>query len=259
MSVIGGRYARTSGTALAAALVFIAPALADDAGLQQRIEARLAKAGLADRAHVEVDVTNGTAVLSGFTTTVAARHEAEKAAHKETKAVDNRLRVVPTAMTDTEIREAVSNAVLGYVHYGVFDSVGVGVADGVVTLQGSVLQPWRKDDIVRLVSGLDGIRDIRNEIKVLPVSGFDDRLRGQLYRRIYGNDLFQRYATFVNPPIHIVVENGNVTLTGVVNSRLEKVAAESIARGTMSFKVQNQLLVESDIEKEPAAKTPAEG
>ena len=215
--------------------------------------------GPAEGAHVEVDVTNGTAVLSGFTTTVAARRQAEKAAHKEAKAVDNRLRVVPTPRTDAEIRQAASDAVLGYVHYGVFDSVGIGVADGVLTLQGSVLQPWRKDDIERLVSDLDGIREVHNQIRVLPVSSFDDRLRRQLYVRIYGNDLFQRYSTFVNPPIHIVVENGNVTLTGVVNNRLERVVAESIARGTMSFKVQNQLLVESDTEKEPSAKTPAEG
>ncbi|PYQ15785.1 MAG: hypothetical protein DMF80_07770 [Acidobacteria bacterium] len=75
---------------------------------------------------------------------------------------------------------------------------------------------------------------------------------------MYGDGLFERYATFVNPPIRIVVENGNITLTGVVNSRVEKAALESIARGTLAFRVDNQVQVESDIEKEPTDKTSAE-
>ncbi len=258
MITMGGGFARTAGLALAGALVFISPARADDGGLRQRIEARLSKAGLADRGQVEVEVTNGVAVLSGFTTTVDAQRRAEKAARKETKTVDNRLRVVPLAREDAEIRKAVSDAVLGYAYYGVFDSVGVGVDQGVVTLQGSVLQPWRKDDIERRVARLEGVREVRNEIRVQPTSGFDDRLRFQLYRRIYGNGIFQRYATFANPPIRIIADHGNVTLTGVVNSRVEKAVLESIARGVLAFNVDNQVQVESDIEKEPAARTPAE-
>jgi len=87
--------------------------------------------------------------------------------------------------------------------------------------------------------------------RVQPVSGFDDRLRSQLYRRIYGNGLFQRYATFVNPPIRIIVDHGNITLTGVVNSRVERQALESIARGVLAFRVDNQVQVDSEIEKEP--------
>jgi len=245
--------------ALAAALVFITPALADDTGLRERIEARLGKAGLADRGQIEVRVTNGEAVLSGFTTTVDAQRRAEKAARKETRTVDNRLLVVPAKpKEDSEIRKAVSDAVLGYVYYGVFDSVGVGVDHGGVTLQGSVLQSWHKDEIEQRVARLEGVRAVRNEIRVQPVSSFDDRLRLQLYRRIYGDGLFERYATFVNPPIRIVVENGNITLTGVVNSRVEKAALESIARGTLAFRVDNQVQVESDIEKEPTDKTSAE-
>jgi len=74
----------------------------------------------------------------------------------------------------------------------------------------------------------------------------------------FGGPPFLAHATFVNAPIHIVVENGNITLTGVVNSRVEKAALESIARGTLAFRVDNQVQVESDIEKEPSGKTSAE-
>ncbi len=163
--------------------------------------------------------------------------------------------VAPARADDAGIRRAVADAVLDYVHYGVFDSVGVGVDHGVVTLEGSVLQPWHKDDIERRVARLDGVREVRNHIRVQPVSSFDDSLRVQLYRRIYGNALFQRYATFANPPIRIIVEHGNVTLTGVVNSRVERVVLESIARGVLAFKVDNQVQVESEIGKEPPART----
>jgi len=256
MTAMVGRDARrVIGMVLGAALVSITPALADDAGLRQRIETRLGKAGLADRGQVEVAVANGAAVLSGFTTTVDARLQAEKAARKETKNVDNRLRVVPVPRDDAEIRKAAADAILGYVYYGVFDSVGVGVEDGVVTLQGSVLEPWRKDEIERQVARLDGIRELHSEIRVQPVSGFDDRLRLQLYRRIYGSGLFERYATLVNPPIRIIVENGNITLTGVVNSRVEKAVLGSIARESLAFKVDNQVQVESEIGKEPSGRT----
>jgi hypothetical protein len=72
-----------------------------------------------------------------------------------------------------------------------------------------------------------------------------------LYHLIYGNGLFRRYATFVNPPIRIIVENGNITLTGIVNSRVEKAVLGSIARGLLAFRVDNQVEVESEIAKEP--------
>src|SRR6266446_1009258 len=235
---------RTGGAALFASLLFITPALADDAAVRQRIETRLAKAHLLERGNVLVEVKDGAAVLTGFTFTVDAQRGAEKAARKETKTVENRLRVVPAEKkTDAEVQKAVADAILGYVHYGVFDSVGAGVDDGVVTLVGSVYQPWRRYELVDRVARLTRVREIKNE------------LRAQLYRRIYGNGVFVRYANFVNPPIRIVVENGKVTLTGVVNSKVEQVVLGSIANGTLAFSVDNQVQVESEIRKEPKSKS----
>jgi BON domain-containing protein len=165
---------------------------------------------------------------------------------------DESVRAVAAPGVDADIQSEVVDAVLGYVHYGVFDSVGVGVADGVVTLTGSVLQPWHKDDIQKRVARREGVREVKNQIRVQPASIFDDRLRVQLYRQIYGPGMFERYASLANPPIHIVVENGNITLTGLVNSQVEKAVLGSIARGTLAFRVDNQVQVESDLNKEPA-------
>jgi hyperosmotically inducible protein len=245
---------KTQGFALAAALLLAGSAFADDATARQRIETRLDKAGLGDEGQVEVSVQDGVAVLSGFTTTVAAQRDAEKAARKEVKTVESRIRVVPAEMDDADVSQAVANAVLGYVDYGVFDSVGVGVQNGVVTLQGSVLQPYRKQEIERLVSRLEGVGQIRNDIRVQPASTFDDRLRLQLYNQIYGSGILQRFGSMVSPPVHIVVENGNITLTGVVNSQVEKVKLESVARGLLAFRVDNQIEVEGE-KAEPRSRT----
>ena len=165
---------------------------------------------------------------------------------------DESVRAVAAPGIDADIQSEVVDAVLGYVHYGVFDSVGASVENGVVTLTGSVLEPWHKDDLQKRVARLEGVREVKNQIRAQPASIFDDRLRVQLYRQIYGPGMFERFAMLTNPPIHIVVENGNITLTGLVNSRVENATLESIARGTLAFKVDNQVQVESDLNKEPS-------
>ncbi len=243
-------------TGLVGALLIAAPALASDADLQKRVESRLAKAGLEERGNVQVSAKDGVVTLEGFTLTVDARRDAEKAAGKESKRVESRLAVRPQeAVPDAELRERVADAVLSEPRYGVFDSVGVAVKDGVVVLQGSVRQPWLKDSFDRRVAEVEGVRDIRNEIRIAPTSTYDDRLRAQLYALIYGDDMFARYATWADPPIRIVVENGKVTLTGIVNSRVEQARLGMIARGTLAFKVTNAVEVESERTKEPVRKT----
>jgi hyperosmotically inducible periplasmic protein len=238
------------------ALLLTAPAWASDADVQKRVEDRLSKAGLAERGNVQVSVKDGAVTLEGFTLTVDARRDAEKAAGKESKRVESRLVVRPQeTVPDAQLQERVADAILSEPRYGVFDSVGVAVQDGIVVLQGSVYQPWLKDSFDRRVAEVDGVRDIRNEIRIAPTSTYDDRLRAQLYRLIYGDDMFVRYANWANPPIRIVVENGKVTLTGLVNNRVEQTRLGMIARGTLAFKVTNAVEVESERTKEPVRKT----
>jgi hyperosmotically inducible protein len=230
--------------------------MAGDVDLQKRVEARLAKAGLGERGDVQVAVKDGGVTLTGFTTTVDARRDAERAAGKESRRVESRLTVRPeAALPDEKLGRAVADAILREPRYGVFDSVGVAVQDGVVVLQGSVVQPWLKDTLDARVASVEGVRDIRNEIRTAPASIFDDRLRAQLYRRIYGDETFVRYANWAEPPIRIVVENGRVTLTGVVNNPVEQVKLGMIARGTLAFAVDNRVEVESERPKEAGRTT----
>jgi osmotically-inducible protein OsmY len=243
---------------LLGALLFAAPALASDADLQRRVEERLAKAGLEQRGNVQVSVREGVVTLDGFTLTVDARRDAERAASKVSKRVESRLVVRPEGpRPDDRVRRAVADAILDEPRYGVFDSVGIAVDDGVVLLRGSVREPWLKDALDRRVAEVSGVREIRNDIRVAPASIADDRLRAELYRRIYGDDMFVRYSNWNSPPIRIIVENGRVSLTGVVDSEVEQVRLGMIARGTVAFKVDNHVEVEGQRPKEPT-RTPTQ-
>jgi hyperosmotically inducible protein len=57
--------------------------------------------------------------------------------------------------------------------------------------------------------------------------------------------MFTQYSIQAVPPIHIIVQGGKVTLVGVVNTQMERMKAEMIARSTFGvFGVENKLRVE---------------
>ena len=99
--------------------------------------------------------------------------------------------------------------------YGVFDNLLYKVsADGTLTLLGEVSRPTLKSDAERAVKDIEGVERVDNQIKVLPVSPNDDRIRRATYRKIYGNSVLSQYQLRAVPPIHIVVDNGHVKLEG---------------------------------------------
>ncbi len=127
--------------------------------------------------------------------------------------------------------------------YSIFDYVNGSIDDGVVTLTGYVTHEVKKDNMVELVSRVQGVREIQNQIEVLSVSGFDDQLRASLARQIYGNVLTPHMRNAA--PLHIIVDHLRVTLAGTVFSEVEKRQAEHIARQTFGvLSVQNNLDVE---------------
>jgi|SRR5688572_4295270 hyperosmotically inducible periplasmic protein len=150
----------------------------------------------------------------------------------------------PAQAADTEnlqLFRDVQKQVLRYSWFSIFDNVETQVNDGVVILHGKVTMPYKRSDIEERVARVNGVKQVVNKIDVLPVSQFDDRLRLQLARAIYGNPAFRPFASMVNPPIHIIVEGGRVTLEGVVNNNVDRQIANSIASQILSFKVTNEL------------------
>jgi hyperosmotically inducible protein len=151
------------------------------------------------------------------------------------------------ARKDFQVFKDVAASVERYAQFTVFDDVSANVKDGVVTLTGSVTMPYKRDDITKRVGKVDGVREVRDEIAVLPVSQFDDELRYRIARSIYNNSNFWNYAAMANPPIHIVVERGRVTLTGVVQSNVDRMLAQSLATQFGAFKVSNALKTDAEV------------
>jgi len=148
---------------------------------------------------------------------------------------------------DTQIAQKVIHEIRMYPRYTVWDNVAVRVREGDVELTGQVSQPFKKADLGRLAQRVPGVRSVTNAVEVLPTSPFDDRLRLQVARAIYRDPMFSRYAMQAIPPIHIIVDNGHVTLEGVVNNEMEKNVAGIRANGAgLSFgQVINNLRVEN--------------
>jgi osmotically-inducible protein OsmY len=151
------------------------------------------------------------------------------------------------ARKDFQVLKDVATAVDRYAQFTVFDDVSASVKDGLVTLTGKVTMLYKRDDIEKRVKRVAGVRDLHDEIAVLPVSSFDDGLRYRIARSIYGNSNFWNYAIMPNPPIHIVVENGRVTLTGVVQSEVDRALARSLATHFGELSVKNDLKTDAEV------------
>jgi hyperosmotically inducible periplasmic protein len=137
-------------------------------------------------------------------------------------------------------------------YYGVFDNLSYKVdSDGTVTLLGQVARPTLKSDAENVVKRIEGVEKVANRIEVLPTSINDDRIRRAAYRAIYGNSVLSQYQMRAVPPIHIIVNNGHITLEGVVARQMEKQIAGIQANGVHgAFSVTNNLVVEEQEKKE---------
>ena len=128
--------------------------------------------------------------------------------------------------------------------FGVFDNLEFQVNGNEVVLSGHVTRPTLKTDAERVVSRIEGVTKVVNNIEVLPLSPFDDQIRLATYRSIYGFGSLSRYNWGPVPPIHIIVKNGNVTLAGVVANETDRNLAGIRANGVSGvFSVDNDLKV----------------
>ena len=148
---------------------------------------------------------------------------------------------------DFQVAKDIAKTVQRYSHFTIFDDVSANVKDGMVTVTGKVTMPYKRDDIEKRIAKVDGVRGVSDQIDVLPVSQFDDELRYRIARSIYNNSNFWNYAIMPNPPIHIVVEHGRVTLTGVVQSEVDRALARSLATQFGALSVTNSLKTDAEV------------
>ncbi|MFZ0819554.1 MAG: BON domain-containing protein [Candidatus Acidiferrales bacterium] len=145
------------------------------------------------------------------------------------------------AHLDSQVRHEI--ATLPY--YGVFDYLEFQVTGTEVRLTGAVVNPVTKSDAAGAVKHIAGVTRVVNDVTVLPLSNFDDRTRRAEYRSIFSAGPLTRYSMGVNPAIHIIVDNGHVTLEGVVRSEADRDLAAIRANSVPGvFSVTNNLRAE---------------
>jgi hyperosmotically inducible periplasmic protein len=199
--------------------------------------------------NVSAMVLDGNVTLTGSVDVYADKENLDNRIHhvKKVKGVDNEVQVSGPAVEDATLRDKLAEK-LAYdrVGYGTtaFNSISIGVQNGVVTLGGTVYGPPDKDSALSLVENTPGVKDVVDNIEVAPLSPMDDRLRIELARAIYGTPQLQKYALDPAKPIRITVVNGNVTLTGVVDNKGDSDVANIRANGVPGvFKVINNLQI----------------
>ena len=163
------------------------------------------------------------------------------------------LAVLPAVVRAQDIRGAsnpqlerrVRHELVTLPYYGVFDNLAYQVNGGTVTLYGEVVRSSTRSDAAGRVKRLAGVTRVVNNIKVLPLSSFDDRIRRATYRSIAQMGGLYRYLQGTNPSLHIVVDNGHVTLEGVVSGSGDRNLAYMAAnRVSGVFSVDNALRIE---------------
>lgn len=155
-----------------------------------------------------------------------------------------------SGQTEQRLIKEVRHELVMLPYYSLFDNLEFQVNGNNVTLLGQVTNGTTKTDAERSVRRIEGVENVQNNIEVLPPSPNDDRIRGQVYRAIYGYDGLFRYAGGAVPPIHIIVDRGRVTLEGVVDNTADKNLAYLRANGVSGvFQVTNNLRVVNDSKK----------
>lgn len=216
-----------------------------DSDIQSRVTQQLAKKQ--EFRNLQATTEDGIVTLSGKVDLYQQKLDAAKKVRKLDKVQGVRnLVAVSSSAPDAEV-EARLERKLHYDRIGydnLFNFVDVTVKDGVATLNGETYNDVGRDSALALANSMPGVKDVVDNIKVSPVSGFDDRIRISALRAIYRDPVLGRYATDPPKPIRIVVDNGKLSLYGTVATAMDKQIAGLWANQVFGvFSVQNNLEV----------------
>lgn len=204
------------------------PSSATDSAGQNNISQRDAEAHLnkSEFNDVRVSVDNGIATLTGSVNLYEYKVDAaRRVLHaRGVQAVRNLINVSGPTISDKQLRDKLADEITyDRVGYGVaFNAITVSVHDGVVTLGGHARTYVDRDSAIALVNTTPGVKDVISDIQVDPVSLMDDQIRLAVARAIYGYPTLNKYAMNPARPIRISVQNGHVSLYGVVDSQADR-------------------------------------
>lgn len=217
-----------------------------DAQTTDSLHSHLDRTVVTKHGDVQVTYAGGVATLSGSVDNLGSKLDIEKSVRKTkgvTQVVDN-IQIRADDATNEQILARARHEIVMYYAYGIFDNIELAADNGTLVVSGQVTQPFKKSDIGNFLTRVKGVAAVQNDLEVLPVSNFDDRLRLQVARAIYSDPYFLHYANQAQPPIHIVVKNGYVTLEGVVASNMDRNKAnmDALSAG-LSFSVVDKLRI----------------
>jgi osmotically-inducible protein OsmY len=204
---------------------------------------------------VKVTAHDGVVTLTGTVPLFDLKQEADRRTHKikGVQSVSNEIEVagqnLPDSVVEAKLVKAISYDRVGY-GTTPFNAISVQVQGGTATLSGHAYGPVDASSALALAANTPGVKNVVNEVRVDPISPMDDRSRMQLFRTIYGFPTLSKYAMDPAKPIRISVQNGDVTLYGVVDSEMDKDVAGIRANSVPGvFKVTNDLKVAGGSEK----------
>jgi hyperosmotically inducible protein len=199
---------------------------------------------------VNSSVEDGIVTLTGTVNLYQDKLDAAKKTKKlaNVTGVRNDIAVAGETVPDAQLQQKLAKK-LAYDRVGYYDNafnyLALSVKDGVATINGDTLNDVAKDSALAIVARTPGVKDVVNEVTVLPVSLFDDSIRVRTARAIYRDSVLGRYAIDPVHPIRIVVDNGHVTLYGTVESAMDKTIAGMRASAVPgAFSVENKLVVD---------------
>jgi osmotically-inducible protein OsmY len=169
-----------------------------------------------DASKVQVIVDKGKVILSGTVRSYSARNRATDAAYRimDVIDVDNRLAVkYPPAVPipgDTDIRETVLTYLAADPDMDRTD-IQVSVKKGIVTLEGSVDEYWKRGEAERIVCRARGVCDIVDKLTVVPTRSIADKAIAADVRAA-----IERNSKGATECVTIEVVDGIVTLSGTV-------------------------------------------
>lgn len=219
-----------------------------DSGIQQKVTQQLSQKK--QFRNVQASVEDGIVTLRGTVDLYQDKLDAAKKIHKEdhVAGVRNLLEVAGPAVSDAQLQSKLAEK-LRYDRVGYYDNafnyLTLGVKGGVVTVGGETMNDVGRDSALAIVQRMPGVKDVISEIKVSPVSPFDDSIRLRTLRALYRDPVLGKYAIDPVAPIRIIVDHGTVELYGAVDSTMDKQIAGMRANEVFgAFRVENHLMVD---------------
>ncbi len=191
------------------------------------VQYKLAKANFLKDNNIDVEINDNEIILSGTVPTIFDKDEAGRVAHSvaENYVIVNNIGLDNKAIEDSTLTKDVMNKIQSNIFYTIFDWLTVNSDNGVVTVGGYVHLPWLKHQFATEIEKLPGVKSVINNLQLTFGPGELGYRAAQL---IYNDPMFWGQQYSVNPPVHIIVDNGSVYLFGDVNSAVQKDWAENI-------------------------------